>query len=138
LRLLARATFPEAAPGGGARPGTLVVPASAPPPKIRAICYDAVRIDEHDIERVLEPVRMRVRDGLGPIRTAGPGYLAYATPRALEHINTMKALLAQLQRGRFPQREAIGRMIRETYPAISDEVRVYLRDTYDQACSSST
>ncbi|MBA2543547.1 MAG: magnesium/cobalt transporter CorA, partial [Deltaproteobacteria bacterium] len=111
---------------------------------------------------VLDPVRVRLRENKGPIRSAGSGYLAYAivdtivdgyypvieeindrllrletrvlehpTPRTLAQLNTVKAQLAQLQRALFPKREALARLVRESYPAISDEVRVYLRDTLD-------
>ncbi len=260
LRKLATATFKKRHPPVGARPGTLVVPATAAPPKIRAIVYDADHIEDHDISTVnsltpllssqrsvwidvqgigdeatlhelaalfsihplaledvvnapqrpkvepygdqlliiarmakepsrgsidieqvglfvgpryvitfqerygdvLDPVRLRLRENKGPIRSTGPGYLAYAivdtivdgyypvieeindrllrlearvmerpTPHTLARLNTVKAQLAQLQRGLFPKREVLARLIRDSYPAISDEVRMYLRDTHD-------
>jgi magnesium transporter len=111
---------------------------------------------------VFDPVRQRLRDGKGPIRTAGPGYLAYAlvdtiidgyypiieriserlerletrviqnpTPRTLETLNKIKVLLVVIRRGLWPQRDAITQLIKEPSPLITDQVRIYLRDTYD-------
>ena len=111
---------------------------------------------------VFDPVRQRLRNGKGPIRTAGPGYLAYAlidtiidgyypiieriserlerletrviqnpTPRTLETLNKVKVLLVVIRRGLWPQRDAITQLIKEPSPLITEQVRIYLRDTYD-------
>jgi magnesium transporter len=111
----------------------------------------------------LDPVRVRVREGKGPIREAGADYLAYAlldtivdgyypviesvsellvalegrimarpTPGALERLNRIKLVLAALNRGILPQREALNRLLRDsTTSFFSTNVRVYLRDTLD-------
>ena len=118
--------------------------------------------EEHDGPE-LDPVRVRVREGKGPIRDAGPDYLAYAlvdtivdgyypvieglsdslvkleerimtrpTPGALNRLNRIKLVLAALNRGILPQREALTRLLRETTGTFfSANVRVYLRDTLD-------
>ena len=111
---------------------------------------------------VLDPVRRRIREGLGPIRNAGPGYLAYAlvdtivdayypvmeslsarierledrlmtraTPGMLVRLNHVKTDLVLMRRGIWPQREALNRMLREPSRFIGEDVRPYLRDTYD-------
>jgi len=111
---------------------------------------------------VLDPVRKRLREGKGPIRTAGPSYLAYAlvdtiidgyypvieriserlerletrvieqpTPRTLETLNRLKMLLVLLRRGLWPQRDALTQLIKEPSELVTDQVRIYLRDTYD-------
>ena len=56
---------------------------------------------------------------------------------ALMQLNQTKNLLVNLRRAIWPQREAIGSMIREDNEYISDEVRVYLRDTYDHCVQSA-
>jgi magnesium transporter len=56
---------------------------------------------------------------------------------ALMQLNRTKNLLVNLRRAIWPQREAVGSMIREENEYISDEVRVYLRDTYDHCVQSA-
>src|SRR5436309_2143009 len=57
--------FRKARPPIGSRPGTLAAPPGSPPPQIRVFaCFD--------------PERQRLRECIGPIRTLGPDYLAYA------------------------------------------------------------
>jgi magnesium transporter len=111
---------------------------------------------------VLDPVRRRVREGLGPMRRSGAGYLAYAlidtivdayypvmevlterierledrimarpSTRTLTRLNTVKTDLVLIRRGVWPQREALGRLLREPARFIGEDVRPYLRDTYD-------
>jgi magnesium transporter len=46
-------------------------------------------------------------------------------------INRVKRDLLDLRRGIWPQRDAINAMIRDSSPFITDDVRVYLRDTLD-------
>jgi magnesium transporter len=111
---------------------------------------------------VLDPVRARLRDGKGLLRTAGPGYLAYAildtivdsyypvieqlserlaalelrvlstpTQATLDRMNRVKTDLVLLRRGIWPQLEAINRQLRDPSRFLTDQVRVYLRDTAD-------
>ncbi len=111
---------------------------------------------------VLDPVRRRLRDGLGPMRRSGADYLAYAivdtivdayypivetlsdriealedhlmerpSRRLLEKINAVRTDLVVLRRGIWPQREALGRLLREPGRFMSEGLRPYLRDTFD-------
>ncbi len=57
--------------------------------------------------------------------------LGSPTPATLGEINRTKAQLVILRRGLWPQREAVGRMIKHETPLISGDVRLYLRDTDD-------
>ncbi|MEZ6048211.1 MAG: magnesium/cobalt transporter CorA [Planctomycetaceae bacterium] len=59
------------------------------------------------------------------------------TPELLRELNRMKNRLVNLRRSIWPQREAINRMVRGDYPAISENVRIYLRDTYDHCVQTS-
>jgi magnesium transporter len=109
-----------------------------------------------------DPVRERIRAGIGPIRASGPGYLAYALldalvdryypvveeisgqldeledavledPRGedLVGIHKVRRDVATLRRVGWPQRETLNDMVRNASPFLDDEVRVYLRDTFD-------
>jgi magnesium transporter len=111
---------------------------------------------------VLDPVRVRLREGKGPIRESGTDYLAYAlldtiadgyypimeelgdaaarlesrimgrpVARHVDRINALSTMLDSLRRGLGPQREALGRLLRERSPFVSEPVQVYLRDTAD-------
>jgi magnesium transporter len=111
---------------------------------------------------VLDAVRNRIKDGKGKLRTAGPGYLAYAlvdtivdayypvverlssllekledrvliapTPRLLDRLNRIKTDLVVLRRGIWPQLEVVNRLLRDPSQFISDEVRLFMRDTAD-------
>lgn len=51
--------------------------------------------------------------------------------RTLEKIHRMKRELLTLRRAIWPQRDAINSLIRDGNDLISDEVRIYLRDSYD-------
>jgi magnesium transporter len=52
-------------------------------------------------------------------------------PATLAEINRTKAQLVIMRRGLWPQREAVSRMIKQPTPLLSDDVRLYLRDTDD-------
>ncbi|HTE51370.1 MAG TPA: magnesium/cobalt transporter CorA [Kofleriaceae bacterium] len=112
---------------------------------------------------VLDPVRQRIRDGLGMIRKLGADYLGYAiidtivdayypvvealserlerledrvmtgrsTRTTLDRLNRIKNDAIILRRSMWPQLEALGRLMRESTRYLSDEVRIYLRDTND-------
>ncbi len=57
------------------------------------------------------------------------------TTDALRQLNRTKNLLVNLRRAVWPQREAVNSLIREENPLIGDDVRVYLRDTYDHCAN---
>jgi magnesium transporter len=59
------------------------------------------------------------------------------TPELLRQLNRMKNRLVNLRRGIWPQREAVNELVRGDHQAITDEVRVYLRDTYDHCVQTS-
>jgi magnesium transporter len=111
---------------------------------------------------VLDPMRQRIREGIGMIRKLGADYLGYAvldtiidayypvvealserlerledrvlgspTRVTLDRLNRIKNDLVVLRRGLFPQLEALNRLVRDPNRFISDDVRVYLRDTND-------
>lgn len=117
---------------------------------------------------VLDPVRHRIRSGKGPLRKLGADYLAYAladtiidgyypvleaigshlerledsvisqpTPQVLGELNGLKNQLVNLRRSIWPQREAINHLIRGDHATVTDEVRIYLRDTYDHCAQTS-
>jgi magnesium transporter len=117
---------------------------------------------------VLNPVRRRLREGVGPMRSSGPDYLAYAlvdtivdayyplievlserleriegrvasatSPRVLERLNRIKVDLLLIRRAIWPQQETLNRLLREPSRFITDDVRVYLRDTHDHCAQLS-
>ncbi len=118
---------------------------------------------------VLDPVRNRIRTGKGRrIRGSGSGYLAYAivdtivdayypvvealgehlqqledvvihnpSNQLLRELNRTKNMLVNLRRAIWPQREAVNSLIREETPLISDEGRLFLRDTYDHCVQTA-
>ncbi|QDT11809.1 magnesium/cobalt transporter CorA [Planctomycetes bacterium K23_9] len=117
---------------------------------------------------ILDPVRKRIASNKGIIRQRGADYLAYViadtivdgyypvleqlgdrleslevdviehpSPSVLSELNRMKNQLINLRRAIWPQREAINELIRGDSPLISDEVTIYLRDTYDHCIQTS-
>ena len=52
-------------------------------------------------------------------------------------LNRTKNLLVNLRRAIWPQREAVNSLVREENSFISEEVRLYLRDTYDHCVQSA-
>ena len=56
---------------------------------------------------------------------------------ALMQLNRTKNLLVNLRRAIWPQREAVNSLVREENSFISEEVRLYLRDTYDHCGQSA-
>jgi magnesium transporter len=55
----------------------------------------------------------------------------------LQNLNQYKNRIVNLRRSLWPQREAVNSLIRDPNPLIGDEVRIYLRDTYDH-CVQTT
>lgn len=80
------------------------------------------------------PVLEVIGDGLEELEeevVTGP------TPELLRRLNQTKNRLVNLRRAIWPQREAINSMVRGDHDAISDDVRVYLRDTHDHCVQTS-
>ena len=118
---------------------------------------------------VLDPVRERIRKGKGhPIRCHGSDYLAYAIvdtivdgyypvvevmgdhleqleemviddpgDEVLRLLNGTKNLLVNLRRAIWPQREAVNTLMRDQNCLISNDVRVFFRDTYDHCVQTA-
>lgn len=117
---------------------------------------------------ILDPVRERLANKQGIIRSRGSDYLAYVitdtiidayypvlevvgnqleslesviitdpSPAVLSRLNRLKNQLINLRRVIWPQREAINELIRGKRGLISEEVGVYLRDTYDHCIQTS-
>lgn len=59
--------------------------------------------------------------------------LTRPTPRGLRQIHDTRRELLGMRRAVWPQREAVNALIREETPLITDDVRIYLRDTMDHA-----
>ncbi len=59
------------------------------------------------------------------------------TPALLSRLNRLKNRLVNLRRGIWPQREAVNSMVRGDYARITEEVRIYLRDTHDHCVQTS-
>jgi magnesium transporter len=115
---------------------------------------------DHD---VLEPVRERIRRGLGMIRAEGADHLAYALldtvidgfypvldalgerlddlellavaapPGVSRRIHDVRRQLLTARRAIWPQRDVLNALLRDESPRIRHATRVYLRDTYDHA-----
>ncbi|WP_197446728.1 magnesium/cobalt transporter CorA [Tautonia plasticadhaerens] len=59
------------------------------------------------------------------------------TPEVLGRLHHLKNRLVDLRRGIWPQREALNALVRGDFPAITDPVRIYLRDTHDHCVQTS-
>lgn len=59
------------------------------------------------------------------------------TPAVLGELNRLKNQLINLRRAIWPQREAINELVRGDHILISEEVGVYLRDTYNHCIQTS-
>jgi magnesium transporter len=59
------------------------------------------------------------------------------SPAVLGELNRLKNQLINLRRAIWPQREAISKLVRGGFGLVSEEVGVYLRDTYDHCIQTS-
>jgi magnesium transporter len=59
------------------------------------------------------------------------------TNEVLRDLNRTKNMLVNLRRAVWPQREAVNSLIRDENPLVTDEVRVFLRDTYDHSVQTA-
>jgi magnesium transporter len=109
----------------------------------------------------LEPLRVRIREGKGVIRSKGKDYLVYALldtvfdhyfpvvdwfgerldeqdeslmngeEFSLQDIHRIRSRLLDLRRWLRPNRELLNQLIRDESKHISDDTKVFLRDCYD-------
>ena len=109
----------------------------------------------------LEPLRARIREGKGVIRSKGGDYLIYAVLDSvfdhyfpvvdwfgeqlddldealmsggnfsLEQIHNLRSHLLELRRWLRPNRELLNQLIRDDSSYICDDTKVFLRDCYD-------
>lgn len=63
--------------------------------------------------------------------------IADPTTEVLGQLNKFKNQLVNLRRGIWPQREALNQLTRGDHSEISEDVRLYLRDTYDHCVQTS-
>jgi len=80
------------------------------------------------------PVLEVIGDGLESLEEA---VVTEPTPELLRRLNRTKNRLVNLRRAIWPQREAINALVRGDHDAITDDVRIYLRDTYDHCVQTS-
>lgn len=80
------------------------------------------------------PVLESIGDQLESLESA---VVTDPSPELLGQLNQFKNQLVNLRRGIWPQRESVSKLARDDYPAITEEVRVYLRDTYDHCVQTS-
>ena len=59
------------------------------------------------------------------------------TTQTLHELNQTKNMLVNLRRVVWPQREFVNSLMRDESPLIGDEVRVFLRDTYDHGVQTA-
>lgn len=57
--------------------------------------------------------------------------IARPQPKQLERVHHVKRSLLMVRRQVWPLRDALGTLIRDPIPMVTDSARVYLRDTYD-------
>jgi magnesium transporter len=118
-------------------------------------------VQEDPDSDVFDPVRDRIRNARGSVRSLGADYLAYALLDAVvdgffpvleqlgerledleetvmdgrhtrsRDIHQIKRELLTVRRAIWPQRDVVNVLLREESPFIGKEARVYLRDTYD-------
>jgi magnesium transporter len=106
-------------------------------PKSRLRTHGADYLSYALIDTVVDgyyPVLETVGDYLESLESQ---VIADPSPELLGQLNHFKNRLVNLRRGIWPQREAIAGLARGDQSAITEEVRVYLRDTYDHCVQTS-
>ncbi|MCA9137609.1 MAG: hypothetical protein KDB00_12645 [Planctomycetales bacterium] len=118
----------------GARPGTLVIPKDAPQPKISSIHYSET---EHRTSAVdsIDDLASSLCDG----EVTWIDIQGFGDRTIMRKVGTMFNLHPLLLEDvvNVPQREAINELVRGDHQIISEEVGVYLRDTYDHCIQTS-
>lgn len=80
------------------------------------------------------PVLERIGDYLENLESI---VIENPTPGLLRYLNRIKNRLINLRRAIWPQREAANSLVRDEHALIGDDVRVFLRDTYDHCVQSA-
>lgn len=80
------------------------------------------------------PVLEAIGNGLEELEEA---VVSDPTAELLRKLNQVRNRLVNLRRAIWPQREALNVLVRGDHDAITDSVRVYLRDTYDHCVQTS-
>jgi len=80
------------------------------------------------------PVIEAIGDHLEQLETV---VMENPTNEVLRDLNRTKNMLVNLRRAVWPQREAVNSLIRDENPLVTDEVRVFLRDTYDHSVQTA-
>jgi magnesium transporter len=102
-------------------------------------------IRQHGADYLAYAITDTIVDGYYPVLESIGNHLeeledtvvAHPTPVILKQLNQLKNRLVNLRRGIWPQREAVNQLIRGDHQSVSEEVRVYLRDTYDHCIQTS-
>lgn len=71
------------------------------------------------------------------LETLEDDVMEHANQRSLRTLTQTKNMLLLLRRAIWPQREAANSLVRDASPFVSDEVRVYLRDTHDHCVQTA-
>lgn len=113
-------------------------------------CFESVRlrissnkglIRKHGVDYLVYTLLDALIDGFFPvlesyseeIENLEDEVVVNPTRQTLKKIYQVKRELLALRRAIWPQRDAINTLIRDSNHLVSDEVRVYLRDSYDHA-----
>ncbi len=80
------------------------------------------------------PILERIGDQLESMEDV---VISNPTPALLSQLHQLKNRLVNLRRGIWPQREAISSLARDDYALVTDEVRIFIRDTYDHCVQTS-
>ena len=102
-------------------------------------------IRQHGADYLAYAITDTIVDGYYPVLEAIGNHLeemedtvvTNPTPDLLRQLNQLKNRLVNLRRGIWPQREAVNQLVRGNHQAVTEEVRVYLRDTYDHCVQTS-
>ncbi len=114
-------------------------------PVRRRIRSSKSRIRQHGADFLAYAIADTIIDGYYPVLELIGDHLEgledevvnEPTPDLLLQLNRMKNRLVNLRRGIWPQRDAINELIRGDHSTVTEEVRVYLRNTYDHCVQTS-